>query len=53
MASLKLLKLLNKLMVLKKYEKIDAVRMTWMKGHAKETMTVLCQANGSISNQKR
>ena len=52
-ASLKLLKILDKLMVIKEDEKTDDVRMTWMKGYVTETTAVLSrQAKGFLSQTR-
>ena len=53
MASLKLVKILDSLMVIKESENLDSVRMTSMKRHATEALSILSHANGSITQTRR
>ena len=53
MASLKLVKILDSLMVIKESEKLYSVRMTSMKRHATEALAIISHANGSITWTRR
>ena len=53
MASLKIAKTLDSLMVIKESEKLDSVRMSSMKRHATEALAILSHANGSITQTRR
>ena len=53
MASLKLVKVLDSLMVIKESENLDSVRMISMKRHVTEALAILSHANGSITQTRR
>ena len=53
MASLKLVKIIENLMLIKESENLDSVRMTSLEGHATESLTVLSHASGSITQTRR
>lgn len=53
MASLKLVKIIENLMLIKESENWDSVRMTSLEGHATESLAILSQASGSITQTRR
>ena len=53
MTSLKLIKTPDNLIVIKESENLDSIRMTRMKRHAIETLTIFSRANGSITQTRR